>query len=169
MQGIARLSAVAVLLICLPIAQGDAYGAAGGGSTAVVAFRPGIAVRGGGGSGSFVGTRGFVANRTISRLPSGTSRQHQFARTFQSRTSQMAFPWWWGGIWPGSPDGWWPENAYQPAQVQEPPPSHPQVIVISGDHKERLAAADTMPDYSYVPGCHAIANGYHCEVSDSAR
>jgi hypothetical protein len=81
----------------------------------------------------------------------------------------MAPPWGWGGIWPGYPGDWWPENGYPTVQAQDVPPSQPQVIVISSDHKANPAVADAMPDYSYVAGCHAIANGYHCEPSDATR
>jgi rubredoxin len=25
-------------------------------------------------------------------------------------------------------------------------------------------AFETLPDYGYVPGCHVIRNGYHCDI-----
>jgi hypothetical protein len=45
--------------------------------------------------------------------------------------------------------------------------SDPQVIIIPGPASS--APEQTTPeaptDYSYVPGCHAIPNGYHCDAS----
>ena len=61
--------------------------------------------------------------------------------------------------------GWWPSDwgsggyygyAYPP-QAQAPPPE-PQVIVISQDGQGRMKTAETPANYSYVKGCHAIAN-----------
>jgi hypothetical protein len=43
----------------------------------------------------------------------------------------------------------------------------PQVIVISGSNYAQgpmAPAPGDPPDYSYVPGCHAIPNGYHCDT-----
>jgi hypothetical protein len=40
----------------------------------------------------------------------------------------------------------------------------PEIIVLSGQRPERLAP-QTAPDYSYVSGCRAISNGYHCDFS----
>ena len=81
----------------------------------------------------------------------------------------------WGngwGNWIGPVSGWWPSDwgsggyygyAYPP-QAQAPPPE-PQVIVISQDGQGRMKTAETPADYSYVKGCHAIANGYHCDAA----
>jgi hypothetical protein len=43
--------------------------------------------------------------------------------------------------------------------------TQPQVIVISGDPgvTPTRTAPDTRLDYSFVAGCHAIPNGYHCD------
>jgi hypothetical protein len=38
----------------------------------------------------------------------------------------------------------------------------PEIIVLPGQEPERLAP-QTAPDYSYVSGCRAISNGYHCD------
>ncbi len=75
----------------------------------------------------------------------------------------------WGGPVVG---GWaWPSDwgtggyygyAYPP--VQQPPPPEPQVIVIREDGQGRMATAEAPADFSYVKGCHAIANGYHCDA-----
>ena len=75
------------------------------------------------------------------------------------------------GNWIGPVSGWWPSDwgsggyygyAYPP-QAQASPPE-PQVIVISQDGQRRMKTAETPADYSYVKGCHAIANGYHCDA-----
>ena len=68
------------------------------------------------------------------------------------------------GIWPIIPR--WPIDTTQ-AQVGTAIPSEPQVIVISSSNyaQGRIAPAPgDPPDYSYVPGCHAIPNGYHCDA-----
>jgi hypothetical protein len=75
------------------------------------------------------------------------------------------------GIWPYP---WWPIDTTQgwpidtmPAEVGTAVPSEPQVIVISGSNYAQGHIAPPPgdpPDYSYVPGCHAIPNGYHCDV-----
>lgn len=165
MRRIGRLSVVTVVLGCLAIAQADARGAggtAGRGGTGVIAFHPHPAARGT--RGSFLRSPGFANNRPIRRVALGPLRQHHLPRTFR-----IALPVWWGGIWPGYVYDGSSGNGYQPALAQETPPPQPQVIVISAENKMHPAAADTMPDYSYVHGCHAIANGYHCELSDAAH
>lgn len=72
-------------------------------------------------------------------------------------------------IWP-----FWPSFDATPMVVTpsgSDGPMSPAVIGVSGspnDAPERTASA-TLPDYSYVTGCHAIPNGYHCDVHhDSA-
>jgi hypothetical protein len=75
------------------------------------------------------------------------------------------------GIWPYP---WWPIDTTEgwpidttTAQVGTAVPSEPQVIVISGSNyaQGRIAPAPgDPPDYSYIPGCHAIPNGYHCDA-----
>jgi hypothetical protein len=44
-------------------------------------------------------------------------------------------------------------------------PSQPQVIVVSGGAgaAPSRGAPDAGPDYSFVAGCRAIPNGYHCD------
>lgn len=74
------------------------------------------------------------------------------------------------GFWPYP---WWPIDTTQgwpidtQAQVGTAIPSEPQVIVISSSNYAQGRIAPTPgdpPDYSYVAGCHAIPNGYHCDV-----
>jgi hypothetical protein len=45
--------------------------------------------------------------------------------------------------------------------------SDPQVIMIPGPAggAPGQTAPEAPADYSYVPGCHAIPNGYHCDAS----
>jgi len=45
------------------------------------------------------------------------------------------------------------------------PPDGPQVIVMSdlSHGASQAAAPETPPDYGYA-GCHAIPNGYHCDI-----
>jgi len=68
---------------------------------------------------------------------------------------------WWPDWWPGGSQ----IEEYSPAPE---PPSQPQVIVI---HADNIApsVAEAAPDDGYVPGCHAIPNGYHCDIGGSAR
>jgi hypothetical protein len=49
-------------------------------------------------------------------------------------------------------------------------PSSPSVIVISGvpNSAAERTVPQTPPDYSYVAGCRAVPNGYHCDVSPQA-
>ena len=77
----------------------------------------------------------------------------------------------WLGNWSGPVGSWWPGDwgsggyygyAYPP-QAQAPAPE-PQVIVIHSDGQGRMTTAEAPADYSYVKGCHAIANGYHCDT-----
>jgi hypothetical protein len=68
------------------------------------------------------------------------------------------------GIWP-----LWPGFDTTPMVVApsgSDVPASPSVIVVSGlpnGAPERTASA-TLPDYSYVAGCHAISHGYHCDA-----
>jgi hypothetical protein len=50
--------------------------------------------------------------------------------------------------------------------VEAAPPPQPEVIVMAAPHDAtaETARSEAPPDYSYVAGCHAIPNGYHCDV-----
>jgi hypothetical protein len=67
--------------------------------------------------------------------------------------------WGWPGDW-GT--GGYYGYAYPPVQ---PPPPEPQVVVIREDGQGRMTTAEAPADFSYVKGCRAIANGYHCDTS----
>jgi len=74
----------------------------------------------------------------------------------------------WGGPvvagWSG-PSDWGTGGYYGYANppVQQAPPPEPEVIVIREDSQGRMATAEAPADFSYVKGCRAIANGYHCD------
>lgn len=65
------------------------------------------------------------------------------------------------------PGYWWP--TFQTTQVLPVQTIvKPEVIVIRpgpAGHDSAKAATD----YGYVPGCRAIANGYHCDIAENAR
>jgi hypothetical protein len=67
-------------------------------------------------------------------------------------------------IWPSWP--FFDTTPIQVPQVASDAPSNPVVIVMSGlsDRAPERAIPETPPDYGYVAGCHAIPNGYHCDV-----
>jgi hypothetical protein len=68
------------------------------------------------------------------------------------------------------PYPWSPDAG--PIQAAEPPTPHPTVIVLSNAAPSHAALPsppeDRLPDYSYVPGCHAIPGGYHCDIAHNA-
>jgi hypothetical protein len=106
---------------------------------------------------------GFVRHPQVARFADRRFfRDRRFADNLQN-----GFPAWWGG-W-----GWgydWPDNGYgyQPVQPAQDAPLQPQVIVIRSDGDGRMTT-DEAPDYSYVQGCHAIPNGYHCDTATQTR
>jgi hypothetical protein len=55
-------------------------------------------------------------------------------------------------------------QAEVPAETQAP--IYPTVIVLADPKRqgEESSRADTPPDYSNVPGCRAIPNGYYCDT-----
>ena len=74
-----------------------------------------------------------------------------------------------GNAFGGWPFGGWPLLDTAPLQVPSvanETPSAPVVIVMSGlsDGAPERARPETPPDYGYVAGCHAIPNGYHCDI-----
>jgi hypothetical protein len=100
--------------------------------------------------------------------PSVVPRQYIIGNDLLLRRGDRFENGWPIGIWP-----FWPDFDTIPTVV--PPsgsegPGSPSVVVVSGSPNgapERTASA-TLPDYSYVAGCHAIPNGYHCDVPHDA-
>jgi hypothetical protein len=68
-------------------------------------------------------------------------------------------------IWPYSSFGRTTTIYAPPIQSEVPPP--PPVVVVSGlpTGVPERRAPETPPDYTYVAGCRAIPNGYHCDIA----
>ena len=68
--------------------------------------------------------------------------------------------------------GWWPGDWARAVTTDTPThrwprrrlPSPRSSRVINSDGQGRMTTAEAPADYSYVKGCHAIANGYHCDT-----
>jgi hypothetical protein len=59
---------------------------------------------------------------------------------------------------------WWPDYAAQTGYPPpQPAPVEPEVIVIHTDGNGQTATQVAPQEFSYA-GCHAIPNGYHCDV-----
>jgi hypothetical protein len=153
MQSLLRLPITVVVLGVVALSQAEAHRAGGvvdgqGLAATSVHARPVVH----GFRGNFVHRPRFTSNRPVV--------QRHFARVFP-----LIIPWS-GGIWPG--DGW-PGYGYQPVQQGDAPPEPPQVIVIHERSEGRMTATpEPTPDDSYIRGCRAIANGYHCDLSAEA-
>jgi hypothetical protein len=173
-------SIATMLVALLATPQADARGGGGGGGGFASGFHGGFrgapGFHGGNRFNGAVRQPGFISHQ---RLPfaSGSFQNRQFAPNgVPFNGFSNGFPWWrngWGGRgnWSGPVGGWWPADwgsggyygfAYPP-QVQAPAPE-PQVIVIHSDGQGSMTAVEAPADYSYVKGCHAIANGYHCDA-----
>jgi hypothetical protein len=126
--------------------------------------------RGGGHGG--VGFHGSVVSRPVvprfnrgiavqrSRVNPALAGTARFAQFHQIPNAQPA--WGWGG-W-GWPYAWWPdyraETGHPPPQ---PAPVQPEVIVIHTEGNGQTTTQVASREFSYA-GCHAIPNGYHCDV-----
>ena len=119
------------------------------------------------GSGGFSG--GIVIGASsahISRqrpvLPAQRIRASNLQRSHQRSLAQNGIPI--GGIWPGF---WWPDATQAVAaptiDATAQPQLQPQVIIMQSD-KAAHTASEPAPDFGYIPGCHAIPNGYHCDT-----
>jgi hypothetical protein len=66
----------------------------------------------------------------------------------------------------GFPIGAWTYWPYIDT-VSSQAPAAPTVIVASAapTPASQQKPSDQLPDYSYIPGCHAIPNGYHCDTT----
>ena len=158
-----------ILLGLLAISQADARGGGGGSGAGFAGFHGGFvgAPRAGFHVRSGIGVRRppFARRQPLALVERDFAFRH-FAgipnRLPNTFPFQNTFPVWWG--WPvglGWPEGY----AYQPPQQVQAPAPEPQVIVIHTDGQGRMAKAEATADYSYVKGCHAIANGYHCDTA----
>jgi hypothetical protein len=146
-----RYAIVPILLSSLlAISQADARGASGG--------------HGGGHAGVHVGLThpGFIRHQPVARFAHGFPNR-AFARNRQNGFDNGLGFWGWPvGDWDwGDWGGGYP---YQPAQAVQDAPVQPQVIVIHTDGQGQMQTAQAAPDVSYVKGCHAIPNGYHCDA-----
>jgi hypothetical protein len=112
---------------------------------------------------------GSAAHVLPSPMRNGIDTPHFMARHFglekrlpihRNDQFQNGFP---VAIWPYLPSTDTTPTDATPAESA--PSEEPQVIILSGSsHGEPPAAApETQPDYGYA-GCHAISNGYHCDV-----
>jgi hypothetical protein len=138
-----------------------------------------------GGAVGFGRASGFIVHgqRTFARSHVVTPRNSVRNRAFMARNvigfqndfrfrnrNQLQNSWplsgWPYYSWPGYYS--WPMDT-TPATVDGGPAS-PSVIVISAvpDRGPERTVPQTPADYSYVPGCHAVPNGYHCDVSPNA-
>jgi hypothetical protein len=157
-------------------------------SFGIVGISPHADARGGGGGfgvGFSGGFRGLAGQPPAFRPFTGFRRQfaahraffpvHRFrafafgGRTFAFGGRTFAFggrrgfgqvPVWSGG-WP-----WWFGDNGGGTYLPSPEPPQPEVIVIQPpDQGPRVA--EPAPDYSYA-GCHAVPNGYYCDVHKRA-
>jgi hypothetical protein len=100
--------------------------------------------------------RNLLAPQTFARDGAGLDFRHR-------NQSENALP---IGIWP-----YWPSIDATPEQsFSERSGPAPSVVVISGSPRDapQRVAPETPADYSYVAGCHAIPNGYHCDAPHNA-
>lgn len=71
-------------------------------------------------------------------------------------------------IWPYYPYF----ESYSPATsaTDTEPSPEPQIIVMPNNPQpQRTAGQESHLDFSYVGGCNAIPNGYHCDTTDSPK
>jgi hypothetical protein len=139
-----------------PGASGDLPGRCtrwgGGGRGGGFAFRAGSAhLRVVFRNGTFVRRQGLPIQHPLAVR---NLRQQRFASGFNNGV----------GVWPGLWGDWWPGgDSYPVQQAEAPVPAPPQIALIhSGDGG--MATAEATPlNVTLIPGCHAIANGYHCD------
>jgi hypothetical protein len=126
--------------------------ARGGVNTGMVGFRSGFAMH-----TARPPTRSHVVMRTSSPAMRMFKNELRFRRTQLQNGLPIT-------IWPYSP---YTDTAPMdvPLTQSEVLPS-PPVILMSGLSSGGLdrTGPETRPDFSYVAGCHAIPNGYHCNT-----
>jgi hypothetical protein len=123
--------------------------------------------RGGFFGGIVIGTsvahisRQFIARRRPV-IPAQRVRASSLQRLRQRSLAQNGFPI--GGIWPGLG---WPDTTQDVATpaIDEAAQQQlqPEVIIIHSDAAAHTAS-EPAPDFGYIPGCHAIPSGYHCDT-----
>lgn len=159
----ARLLAVLLVVLMSFVGQATARGFNGGPN---MSFAPH--------SGFGVGRPGLFA-KPSSVHPGSFERPDSFHHGFAHNRFfprsfnrfQQGFPVWWSGL--GS-DGWdWPvgdssDYGHGSAPVEQDQAPNPEVVVIHTDGEGRMTLSQAAPDYGYA-GCHAIANGYHCDTT----
>lgn len=151
MQSATRLTVAAAVLGLLVVSQADARGGGGGGGGrgGGFAFHSGVVFR----NGAFVHRQGFPIRHP---LAARNLRQQRFGNNFNNGV---------GGVWPGYWGNDWGGGYSYPQQAEAPAPQPPQIIVINSDGNGRMTTAEATPaDPPLVPGCHAISNGYHCDI-----
>jgi hypothetical protein len=139
----------------------------------IVAVCPHADARGGGGFGAgfSAGFRGLPGQPPAFRPFTGFHRQfaahraffpvHRFhGLAFGARRGFGQIPVWSGG-WP-----WWFGDNGGATYLPAPAPPQPEVIVIQSP-SQGPGVAEPAPDYSYA-GCHAVPNGYYCDVHKGA-
>lgn len=141
---------------------------------ATCSIAPALARGGGGGSGGGRGSAAFAGHG-----PRAFVRSHAMIRRFAGRN--IAFQnnlrlhrgAQWQSGWPIA--SWlysWPIDTTPVGipLVGSERQAGPYVIVIADslNRAPERTAPSLLPDYSYVPGCHAIPNGYHCDTGPNA-
>lgn len=121
--------------------------------------------RGGGGHGSVVGSGCRAGVATQGHGPPSSSRHSTarkgtvFLRPRHTARSYYGYP------------GWaWTDAPSVDAAAPQLEVTGPHVIIVgqsSPAPTDRIASAPPL-DYSYVPGCRPIPNGYHCDFPQSA-
>ena len=146
MRPVIRLTVAAAVLGLLAVSQADARGGGGGGG--------GFHFGGGFRHGGFV-HRGFPIRHPLA------ARNLRQQRVANNLNNGAIWPGWWGGGW-----GDWGSGGYSyPPQQTTPVPDPPQIVVIHSDGNGKMTTAEAnQGEVTLVPGCHAIANGYHCDT-----
>lgn len=164
-----RFFVLIVLCSCLAVLQAEARGGGGGG--AVGGHAGGSFGAPGGGSrgvpgfhrGSRVAAAVNIRSNRVNTL--NFARQNHgdgfgFRRSFVRNRFQSGIPLGW-------PIGnWWPGYGYSTVQQTAEGPPEPEIYIIHTDGQGRTQTAEAAADLSYVKGCHAIPNGYHCDLPD---
>lgn len=163
MRQVLCLSAALLALILPPVSADAHSGATGAGfpSGLVPLNGPAFHVR-----PAIRAYHGF--HRSAGRTSGGFHRRGRgFAGRGFTPYGYSPYGYWPYSYWPGDWSDYgfsgpsWPGGA-QVVVAPPPAPALPQIIVIR-PATAGSAMSEAKLDYSYVPGCHAIPNGYHCD------